>query len=192
MRKISYNAPVVLTFSIISFFILLISGFTDGALIQRLFTLRFTSFADPMMYLRIVTHVLGHADWEHYSGNIMLLLLTGPMLEEKYGSKRLLIVVLFTSVVSGLLNVILFPNIAVLGASGVVFAFILLASITGGRDKGIPLTLIVVAVLYLGAEVFDGIFAEDAVSQLSHIIGGVVGCAFGYMYRPHRKEAVTL
>lgn len=191
MRRISYNAPVVLTFSIISFFVLLISGFTDGALIQRAFMLRFTSFADPMLYLRLVTHVLGHVDWEHYSGNIMLLLLTGPMLEEKYGSKRLLNVILFTSLTSGLLNVILFPNIAVLGASGVVFAFILLASITGEREKGVPMTLIVVAVLYLGAEVFDGIFSEDAVSQLSHIIGGVVGCAFGYMYRPRRREAVA-
>ena len=187
-RRITYNAPVVLTFSLLSLAVLLLGNTTAGAFTAKFFTLRFTAFDDPLLYLRLFTHVLGHADWAHYSGNMLLLLLTGPMLEEKYGSRRLLIVVVFTAFATGVLHLALLPQVAVLGASGIVFAFILLASITGSGERQIPLTLIVVAVIYLGGEVLGGLFASDSISQLSHIIGGVIGCGFGYGFKPHRWD----
>lgn len=188
-RKITYNAPVVLTFSLLSLAVLILGDMTAGAFTAKFFTLKFTSFRDPLLYVRMWTYVLGHADWEHYSGNMMLLLLTGPMLEEKYGSRRILNVVIFTAVVTGVLQLVLLPNIAVLGASGIVFAFILLTSITGSAQRQIPLTLIVVAIIYLGGEVINGVFADDSVSQLSHIIGGLIGCGFGYAFKPRSGVA---
>ena len=133
--------------------------------------------------------MLGHASGEHYSGNIMLLLLTGPMLEEKYGSRRLLLVILCTALTTGILHLFLFPQYGVLGASGIVFAFILLSSITGSRSGQVPLTLIVVAVLYLGGEVLDAVLGTNQeVSQFAHIIGGVVGAASGYLFLPQHTE----
>lgn len=123
------------------------------------------------------------------AGNIMLLLLTGPMLEEKYGSRRLLLVILCTALTTGILHLFLFPQYGVLGASGIVFAFILLSSITGSRSGQIPLTLIVVAVLYLGGEVLDAVLGTNQeVSQFAHIIGGVVGAASGYLFLPQHTE----
>lgn len=186
-RKITYNAPVVLTFSLLSLAVLLLGDVTAGVTTAQFFTLRFTAFKDPLLYLRLFSYVLGHANWEHYSGNMMLLLLTGPMLEEKYGSRQLLTVVVFTAVTTGIVHLILLPGVAVLGASGIVFAFILLASITGSGERQVPLTLIVVAVIYLGGEILSGIFDSDSVSQLSHIIGGVIGCGFGYAFKPRRR-----
>lgn len=186
-RKITYNAPVVLTFSLLSLAVLLLGNATAGVATAKFFTLKFTTFSDPLLYLRLFTYVLGHANWEHYSGNMMLLLLTGPMLEEKYGSRQLLTVVIFTAVTTGILHLILLPGVAVLGASGIVFAFILLASITGSAERQIPLTLIVVAAIYLGGEMLSGVFADDSISQLSHIIGGVIGCGFGYVFKPHGR-----
>ncbi|HWP51102.1 MAG TPA: rhomboid family intramembrane serine protease [Clostridia bacterium] len=186
-RKISYNAPVVLTFSLLSLAVLLLGNATAGVTTANFFTLKFTAFSDPLLYLRLFTYVLGHANWEHYSGNIMLLLLTGPMLEEKYGSRQLLVMVVFTAFTTGIVHLILLPNVAVLGASGIVFAFILLASITGSAERQIPLTLIVVAVMYLGGEVLSGLVTDDSISQLSHIIGGLIGCGFGYAFKPRRR-----
>ena len=186
-RKITYNAPVVLTFSLLSLAVLLLGDVTAGVATAKFFTLKFTAFNDPLLYLRLFTYVLGHADWAHYSGNMMLLLLTGPMLEEKYGSRQLLTMVIFTAATTGVLHLALLPGVAVLGASGIVFAFILLASITGSGERQIPLTLIVVAVIYLGGEVLSGAFADDSISQLSHIIGGVTGCGFGYVFKPHKR-----
>lgn len=186
-RKITYNAPVVLTFSLLSLAVLLLGDATAGATTAKFFTLKFTAFSDPLLYLRLFTYILGHADWSHYSGNMMLLLLVGPMLEEKYGSRQLLTVVVFTAVTTGIVHLVLLPNVAVLGASGIVFAFILLASMTGSGERQIPLTLIVVAVIYLGGEVLSGLFESDSISQLSHIIGGVIGCGFGYIFKPRRR-----
>lgn len=188
-RGIVYNSPVVLTFSLLSLAVLLISQATGGTLMNRYFTLYRSSWSDPLTYLRLFTHVLGHASGEHYSGNIMLLLLTGPMLEEKYGSRRLLLVILCTALTTGILHLFLFPQYGVLGASGIVFAFILLSSITGSRSGQIPLTLIVVAVLYLGGEVLDAVLGTNQeVSQFAHIIGGVVGAASGYLFLPQHTE----
>lgn len=185
-RKITYNAPVVLTFSLLSLAVLLLGNATAGASTGKFFTLKFTAFSDPLLYWRLFSYVLGHANWAHYNGNIMLLLLTGPMLEEKYGSRRLLKVVIFTAFTTGVLHLLLLPQVAVLGASGIVFAFILLASITGSGERQIPLTFIVVAIIYIGGELLGGVFENDSISQLSHIIGGVIGCGFGYFFKPRR------
>lgn len=187
-KKIIYNSPVVLTFATVSLLSLLLGIVTDGASTTLFFTLFLTSPTDPLQYLRLFTHVLGHANWEHYANNMLLLLLTGPMLEEKYGSRRLLTVMVFTAVVTAIIHIMLFPETAVLGASGIVFAFILLTSITGSREGEIPLTLIIVAVIYLGGEILTGLFEDDSVSQLSHVIGGIIGCVFGYVFIGRDKK----
>lgn len=54
---------------------------------------------------------------------------------------------------------------------------ILLSSLSGMRAGAIPLTLILVAVLYLGGEVVDAITLRDNVSQLTHVVGGCAGPA---------------
>ena len=122
-------------------------------------------------------HVLGHSGWEHYIGNAAYILLLGPMLEEKYGSKRILQVILITAVVTGLVNYILFWNVALCGASGVVTSF---------KKGEIPLTFILVAIIFIGQQVYDGLFLQDDISNLSHILGGVIGAVVGYRLNKKR------
>jgi membrane associated rhomboid family serine protease len=117
-----------------------------------------------------------------------LFLLLGPILEEKYGSKKLLVMMLITAVVSGLANILLFSNVALLGASGIVFMMIILTSASCIKDDRIPLTMILIIVIYLGAEVINGIFTSDNISQLTHIIGGVCGGVFGISQNRTPKE----
>ena len=74
----------------------------------------------------------------------------------------------------------LFPNVRLLGASGVVFAFILLSSLTSIKEKTIPLTFILVAIIYIGGQVYEGIFVNSNVSNLTHILGGFVGSVLGF------------
>jgi len=74
------------------------------------------------------TYVLGHIDFSHYMANILLMLIVGPPLEEKYGSKKLLIAITLTAFVGALVQIIFFPNTSLLGASGVVFMMIVLSS----------------------------------------------------------------
>ena len=42
-------------------------------------------------------------------------------------------------------------------------------------------TVILVAVIFIGQQVYEGLFVNDNVSNLSHIIGGIVGAAIGYI-----------
>lgn len=183
LKKIQYNSPVVLTFAIVSLAALFLNWLTKGMSNQLVFSVYRSSWLNPLTYVRLFGHVLGHADLSHYTGNMLLFLILGPMLEEKYGSKRLLIMIASVAVITGLINMILFPGTALLGASGIVFMAILLSSVVGAADGRIPLTLIVVATIYIGQEVANGLFSNDNTSQLTHIIGGVCGGGFGLLLK---------
>lgn len=178
--KISYNAPITLTFVIICFVATILGVITRDAVTRVLFMTYRDSLANPMTYLRLFTHIFGHSGWSHFIGNASYLLLLGPMLEEKYGAKGILMVMGITSIVTALVNFILFPNTGLCGASGVVFAFILLASFTGFKEGELPLTFILVAALFLGQQVVEGVALRDNISNMAHIVGGIVGAAFGY------------
>lgn len=178
--KISFNAPVILGFVIVSFIALILNFVTLGISNQVLFMTYHSSLTSPMTYVRFLTHVLGHAGWEHYIGNMSYFLLLGPLLEEKYGTRRMLQVIVVTALVTGLINYIFFPNVALCGASGVCFAFILLSSFTSFKDGEIPLTFILVAVIFMGQQIYEGVAVQNNISNMAHILGGIVGAIIGY------------
>jgi GlpG protein len=178
--RITFNAPVTLTFVLICFIVTLIGELTKGASTELLFMTYHSSLKDPLTYLRFFTHVFGHNGWTHVINNSAYLLLLGPMLEEKYGSKELVEIIAVTAVITGVINYIFFWNVALCGASGVVFAFIVLASFTGFREGEIPLTFILVAVIYIGQQVYEGLAYRDNISNMAHVVGGVIGSVTGY------------
>ena len=182
MKKlhIQYNSPVVLSFALLSLAALLLGRLTGGWTTHTLFCVYRAPLTDPFTYIRMVGHVLGHAGYAHYISNMTLLLVIGPSLEEKYGSGRLLGCILFTALVSGLVQFLFFPGSALLGASGIVFMMIVLSSLAGMREGAIPLTLILVVFIYLGGEVVDAVTLQDNVSHLTHILGGLCGAGLGF------------
>ena len=179
--KLSFNSPVVLIYVILSFAVLLLDNVTGDFSNKLLFSVYRSSFLDPFTYVRLFGHVLGHANLDHFLGNIMLILVIGPMLEEKYGSGNILFVILVTALVTGLVHSFVFPYSRLLGASGVVFAFILLSSFAGFREGRVPVTFILVAILYIGEQVYQGFFVQDNISNLTHILGGIVGALLGFI-----------
>lgn len=179
--KISFNSPVILSFSIICFGALILNMITRGASNKLLFSVYHSSLLNPFTYVRFIGHVFGHANWEHFIGNITLLLVVGPLLEEKYGSLNMVIVFLTTAFVTGIVNYVFFPRVILFGASGIVFALILLSSFTRMKEGEIPLTLVFVAVIYIGGQVYDGIFIKDNVANFTHVLGGLVGSIAGYI-----------
>lgn len=176
---ISVNSPVILCYVVICFAVLMLSGVTGGATTQKFFSVYRASLADPFTYFRFFGHVFGHTSWEHFIGNMTLILLIGPLLEEKYGSAFIVKVILVTALITGIAHFILFPKVILMGASGVVYAFIILSSLTGHRSGTIPLTFILVAVIYIGGQIYEGIFVQNNISNLTHIIGGIVGGILG-------------
>lgn len=186
--KITFNSSVVLGFASICLVVMIINYITGGISNQLLFMTYHSSLKEPMTYVRLFTHVLGHDGWEHFIGNMAYILLLGPLLEEKYGSVRILQVIAITALVTGVINYIFFWNVALCGASGVCFAFILLSSFTSFKEGEIPLTFILVAVIYLGQQIFEGIALEDNISNMAHIFGGIVGSWIGYILNKKSEE----
>ncbi|MBN1699736.1 MAG: rhomboid family intramembrane serine protease [Spirochaetales bacterium] len=129
--------------------------------------------------LKLFTHAIGHASWPHLLGNFTFILLIGPILEERYGSGLLVLMMLVTAFSTGVLNVLFFPT-GLLGASGIVFMFILLTSFTNVRRGEIPITFILVVLLFVGQEVYRAIAEQNNVSEFAHIIGGFFGALFGF------------
>ncbi len=188
-ERFVFNAPVTLVFSIVCVIAFLLDGITDGKSTISLFSVYRAPLSHPLTWLRCFFHIFGHVDWAHLSGNIMYLLILGPMLEEKYGTLNIIVVIAAAAFFTGVINMIFFPQVMLFGASGVVFAFILLSSITSSGDGRIPVTFLLVALFYLGGQIYDGLFVTDHISQLAHIIGGIVGTGMGFLLNRKKSTA---
>ncbi len=187
-KKLQYNSPVVLTFALLSLGALSLSKLTNGASDRLLFSVYRAPLSDFLTYPRMVLHVLGHANYGHYMSNMLLMLVIGPALEEKYKSKTLFWTVFVTALITGLAHFLLFPKTALMGASGIVFMMIIMASLSGMKNGRIPITLLFVVVFYLGAELAAGLSAADDVAQFTHLIGGACGGIIGSRLAARSKD----
>ena len=184
--KLTYNSPVILTFSIIRLVTLLVDTLTQGGSNRLLFgCYGHANLLDPLTYLRMFSYVFGHANFAHFAGNITMLLLVGPIVENHYGSWNTVIMMAATALAGGLLNMFFFDT-GILGASGLVFLMIILSAFTSMKKGEIPLTLILIAAIYLGQEIYSGIAVNDNVSHFGHLCGGVSGVGFGIAF--HKKK----
>ena len=179
MKIIHYNSPVVLTFAIVTVVVYLISVFVFPGLTGHFFRVGPSfSFFDPLDYLRLVSHVIGHVSFDHLFSNLILVLLLGPILEERYGSSTILGMMFVTALCTGIINVLFFPT-GLLGASGIVFMFVILVSIVNMKSGSIPLSFLLVSFIFIGRELIQ-VFRQDNISQMAHIVGGSIGAVFGF------------
>lgn len=184
--RITYNAPVVLTFALASVGVFILMNAVESA---RYWFVAWPQMVDTRSYVGFVSHILGHGSWEHLLGNFMLILLLGPILEERHGSGQLLFMIILTAIITGFAN-LLFGGTFLLGASGIVFMMILLASMANVRGGEIPLTFIAVAILYMGGEIVQSV-REDNISQMAHLVGGLAGAAFGFAGAGAKRAAAA-
>lgn len=180
--RFSLNAPYTLGFSALAVFALIAGAVSGQWTTLNIFSVGDgMSFANPLSYLRVFCHVLGHQDPSHLAYNLTFILLLGPLLEEKHGIFKLFVVTLVTAAVTALPMLIL-PG-TLLGASGVVFAFIIMSSYTRAKSGAIPLSFALVIFIFLGREIYVGLSAKDSVAQFAHILGGAVGGYFAIRWK---------
>ena len=79
--RIRYNSPVILSFAIVAALVLLIDQISGGIFIKTFFVL-YPDFnaSSALSWLRMVSYVIGHANWTHLIGNFSFILLIGPVL----------------------------------------------------------------------------------------------------------------
>lgn len=182
ISKFDYNAPVILTYFFICLIILMIDKLCKGKFSATFFTTyKNDSLLNPLTYFKLVSHSLGHADWDHLYSNFIKILLIGPLIEEKYGSINLLIAMILTSLIIGIVNKILGKG-GILGASGVAYMLILLSSFVNMENGKIPITLTLIILFFVVDEVIK-LFRrkKDGVSHLGHITGAICGIILGML-----------
>lgn len=176
--SIKWNAPVTLSFAFASTVIFVLDKFLLGSLMGFFTVYPNIQWANPFSVITLFTHCLGHGSIDHLLSNLTFILLIGPIVEEKYGSSSLLNMIVITALITGFITVF-FMNVGLMGASGIVFMLILLVSFTNVNGREIPVTFILIAILFLGKEVMQS-FELNNISETAHVIGGICGSAFGF------------
>ncbi|WP_028974741.1 rhomboid family intramembrane serine protease [Spirochaeta cellobiosiphila] len=182
--NLKYNAPVTMTFGILCALVMALDLYVFPGLGMNYFLAPGQDFDSQSVwnYFGLVFHIFAHDSWDHLLQNFLYILLLGPVLEEKYGSKTLAVFIFITALFTGILNVLLMQPTHILGASGIVFMMILLVSFAGIKKGEIPITLIVIALLYPVKEIAVAIQnPDDGVSLTAHIAGGISGTLFGFV-----------
>ena len=148
---------------------------------------------NPRWYLGVVGHVFAHQGLIHWAGNMALFLLLAPAIERKLGALRFLFTLLGLTLLTGLSEalVLTFTRTAVIGASGLVFAFILLTTFTESRKGEIPLSSLAVAMLW-GTKELGGLFTPDTVANSAHLAGALWGFIWGWKFLPKEEPPATL
>jgi len=187
--KITFNSPLILTFSFICVIVLILTYYL-GMFENSFMTSARWGSGGILSYFTLFSHVVGHANLEHLIGNLSFILLIGPIVEKHYGSKLLLIMILTTALATSVFNILFFDS-GLLGASGIVFMLIILTSMINIKHKEIPLSFILVVIIFIGKEVINAL-SPDQVAQFAHIIGGVVGGVFGFLLAGKPDEKATL
>ena len=177
-----YNSLVIISYFLLSILAWILNTLTNGKTNKLFFSNYRSSPLNPLTYIRLFTHAIGHKDIDHLISNFLYILLIGPMIEEKYGSINLLIMLLITSLAISIFN-ILFHNYQILGASGNVYMLIVLSSFSNIQEEKIPLTLILIFIFYIISEIRKNRIEKNSkVYHEGHLIGALCGLIFGFLF----------
>lgn len=194
--KVSYDAPVTLTFVLISAIIFLLSFFlakagkADG--LEKIFTSPTAQTGalpfivkQPLSYLRLLFYIFGSvADGALVLfTNLILIMLLGPAMEERYGSVIIGIMIFVSALFSGVLNAC-FCEASLVGSVPVVSMMIFLNAFMSFSKKKFPLSFAAVMILFVVLQVFSG---AGAVRIIICIAGGLCGSLFAFLTSPKMK-----
>lgn len=221
---LKYDSPVTLTFVLLSTLILALDSFAlKGFLTTNIFichgskavgNIAAFDYKNFLDYLRLFTHILGSSGWQSLLANSTFILLLGPTLEERYGSPILLLMIVLTSLVGGVLNACLVPFFES-GSQSIVFMMICLAAITAFSKKEIPLSWIIVFVLYFALKLCSSYsdfsssssapfslsstssgkkldfieFLTLNLNTFTSLAAGIVGSLFGFLVSPKKRSS---
>ena len=197
VQAIDIDAPFSLTFSLCCLLVHLLSCIFGASFTTFYFgipSLSIFNFLSPLSYFRMISQIFGHSNWQHLSGNLVYILLVGPSCEREFGCYKICIIVLLTAISSSLSHLFFGPRDSIqLGASGVVFMFILLNSLIETKTNRIPLTFVCQVGIWCSHEVISNFMSQEGggISHLAHLSGALVGTLSGYYFQQQKERNVV-
>ena len=177
---------IVLPLILLNIAVFIIEVIFKGNFIES-FILTPDIFSRPWILL---THMFLHANVNHILFNMYTLLLFGPLLEQRIGVKRFLLIYLASGIIAGILSSFFYQR--ALGASAATMGMIgvlitLMPSLRLLLFFVIPMPLWLVGIVYALLDIF-GVFFPSGVGNIAHLTGMAIGLAYGlYLKKEKRK-----
>lgn len=193
LRRLTVEAPVMILFCFVCVVVHVLQQTVWSNLNRFLAVQDRVDFTNAMQIPSLFTHVIAHdGSLNHIKGNLVHLLLVGPSAEHVYGSPTMLLMIVLVAFTSALAHIALGnANSHQLGASGVVFAVILLNSLVAAAAGTIPLSFLLTAGIYCWDELYLFFSGTDQVSHHAHLTGAIVGTAVAYYMRGGAAKLVS-
>lgn len=181
-KGLSFNCPLTLAFVIIAFFVHLSYQTSFSREVQSIFVLHGNfDWNDIRDLLSLFLYIFSDdGRWSNISYSMMLIVLIGPIVEERIGTLQLAIAVTVTAIITGIVYVLLF-NHNTYGPTCIAYLLIFLASFVNVRKGEIPMSfiLVLVVVIFIGAEKW----IQDFRGAFHMISGSLLGWGWATMVR---------
>lgn len=186
-RKFHYSYwNVTSIFIAINFIMFCLTGFLFPSL-KYIFSLVPSYILYRHYYWQFLTYMFTHATVSHFIFNMLSLYIFGTAVERRVGSREFLLYYLLTGVLSGVASYAMFyvanTNTVLLGASGAIYALLMLFSVLYPKSVIyvfglIPVQAPLLIILYFIIELISGLTAHDGVAHMTHLSGLVFGLLY--------------
>lgn len=145
------------------------------------------AFTRPYM---LITHMFLHGGPGHLFWNMYALMIFGPLLEQKIGPKRFILLFLGSGFLAGFISSFVYPS--ALGASGAIMGMlgtliILMPNLKLLLFFFIPMPLKYAGILWALLDIF-GLFYVSGIGNVAHLVGLAMGLLYGLYLKAQRKQ----
>ena len=199
--KFIFDSPVVLVFSVVSTVINITDLILKLNLSEKIFecpgakSVPAFDFKSALSYVKLVIYPFGGENSTSFFLNIGFILLLGPVLEERYGSIMLALMIFITSLVGGVLTACV-STFGISGCGGIVFMMIILSVLSVFVKRQLPVSWIFIFALYLAFSLFSGKkisgfmpFMQNNVPVFIQLASGICGSLFGFFVCPKKRSS---
>lgn len=192
--NIDLDAPATVMFALVSLILFALDSFVFKGKLASSFMSSPAASGDFVFtagkvssYFRLILYAFGAVSWEVLITNLVFILLLGPAMEERYGTVIIGIMMIVSTLFSGVLNAC-FCKESMQGCTAIVFMMIFLNSFLSFSKKKIPLSFVLVFILFIVREVFVK-NPNGVVGIIIGIAGGLCGSLFAFLASPKAKAA---
>lgn len=175
---------VLIGINILVFFLQTIPGFNESFILIG-------SLASTEPW-RLVTSMFMHANFTHLLFNMYALLIFGPLLERRIGSKRFLLLYFIAGIVGSLAFAISSPLQPAVGASGAIMGVLGMVIILFPKLKVlfffvIPMSMRTAGILFALIDIVGFAIGGTHIGHAAHLGGLAIGLIYGvYLIRKYR------
>lgn len=182
-KKFSYSFNhATLIIAAVNVLVFILTGSGRNPNFQYTFGLQPILFVRGHYFWQLFTYMFMHGSWSHLLSNMIGLIFFGLYVERQTGSKEFLLFYLLCGILCGAASLGIYAlagywQILLVGASGAVYAVLLLFAVLFPRSTIfvfglIPVPAPILVAVYAGIEVYDQLFGmKQGVAHLTHLSG---------------------